>query len=70
MNTHQQITISMEELQQKIEPIIREELKKLAQQSQKIFNLTPDMPLYEDLEEISQRKAADAISSKMLEHKM
>ena len=65
MNTSQRITISPDELQQLLEPlirrIIREELFKVTQQTSNIFFLSPDMPLYEDMEEIAQRKAAHDI---------
>jgi len=62
--THQ-VTISIEELQQTLEPlirrIIREELLSLSRQKN-IFYLTPEMPLYADMEEILQRKAKDDIT--------
>jgi hypothetical protein len=65
MNTSQRITISPDELQQLLEPlirrIIREELFKVTQQTSNIFFLSPDMPLYKDMEEIAQRKAAHDI---------
>ena len=63
--TTQQVTISIEELQQTLEPlirrIIREELLSLSRQKN-IFYLTPEMPLYADMEEILQRKAKDDIT--------
>ena len=63
MKTVQQITISVEELQRTLEDVIRrvvrEELSRLSQQGKNIFYLSPDMPLYEDMQEISQRKAAN-----------
>ncbi len=63
--TPQQVTISIEELQQTLEilirRVVREELTRLSQQVPNIFYLTPDMPLYEDMEEIAHRKAADDI---------
>lgn len=65
MKTAQQITISVEELQRTLEDVIRrvvrEELSRLSQQGKNIFYLSPDMPLYEDMQEISQRKAANDI---------
>ena len=65
MKTSQPITMSSEELQQALEPlirrIIREELFKAAQQTSRLFFLNPDMPLYQDMEDIAQRKAAGDI---------
>ena len=65
MNTSQQITIGANELQQVLEPlirrIIREELFKVIQQTSNIFFLSPEMPLYKDMEEIAQRKASHDI---------
>jgi len=65
MKTAQQVTISVEELQRTLEDVIRrvvrEELSRLSQQGKNIFYLSPDMPLYEDMQEISQRKAAKDI---------
>ncbi|MBW2737520.1 MAG: hypothetical protein JRE64_01455 [Deltaproteobacteria bacterium] len=65
MNTPQQITLCTDELQQVLEPlirrIIREELFKVIQQTSNIFFLSPDMPLYKDMEEIAQRKASHDI---------
>ncbi len=61
MKTARQITISAEELQRTLEDVIRrvvrEELSRLSKQGKNIFYLSPDMPLYEDMQEISQRKA-------------
>ncbi len=63
--TPQQVTISIEELQQTLEilirRVVREELTRLSQQVSNIFYLTPDMPLYEDMEEIAHRKTTDDI---------
>ncbi len=63
--TPQQVTLSIEELQQTLEilirRVVREELTSLSQQVSNIFYLTPDMPLYEDMEEIAHRKAVDDI---------
>jgi hypothetical protein len=65
MNRPQQITLCTDELQQVLEPlirrIIREELFKVIQQTSNIFFLSPDMPLYKDMEEIAQRKASHDI---------
>jgi len=65
MNTPQQITLCTDKLQQVLEPlirrIIREELFKVIQQTSNIFFLSPDMPLYKDMEEIAQRKTSHDI---------
>ena len=65
MNTPQQITMSQDELQHLLEPmirrVIREELLRIAQQQSDVFFLHPDMPIYEDMKDIAQRKAADTI---------
>ncbi len=64
MNSSQQITMSQDELQHLLEPlirrVIREELLRIAQQPD-VFFLHPDMSLYEDMEDIAQRKAAETI---------
>ena len=66
----QQITISIDELLGVLEPLIRrvvrEELSRLVKAEPDIFYLEPDMPLYEDMEEILERKAQDKI--KLLSH--
>jgi hypothetical protein len=65
MKTSQPISMSSDELQQVLKPlirrIIREELSKAAQQTSKLFFLSPEMPLYQDMQDIAQRKAADDI---------
>ncbi|MDY0091562.1 MAG: hypothetical protein RBT80_02580 [Candidatus Vecturithrix sp.] len=65
MNTSQQITVSQDELQQLLEPlirrVIREELLRIIQRQPDIFFLHPDMPIYADMEEIAQRKATKGI---------
>ncbi len=62
MNSTDKFTISVEDLQQTLEPmirkIIREELTKLSQNNKNIFHLSPEMPLYDDLKEIAQRKVS------------
>jgi hypothetical protein len=61
----QPLTISIDELQQVLEPLIRrvvrEELVRIAKTQPSIFYLDPDMPLYQDMEDIAQRKAQGAI---------
>lgn len=65
MNTSRPITLSQDELQHLLEPlirrVIREELLRVVQQQPDVFFLHPKMPLYADMEEIAQRKAADTI---------
>ncbi len=59
------MTLSQDELQHLLEPlirrVIREELLRVATQQPDVFFLHPEMPIYEDMEEIAQRKAADTI---------
>jgi len=62
----QSLTISIDELQQVLEPLIRrvvrEELTRVAKSTPNIFYLEPDMPIYKDMEEIAQRKAQQDIN--------
>ena len=57
--------INEEKLASSLEPmirrVIREELLKLLKKDADIFQLTPDMPLYDDMAEISHRKAKGQI---------
>ena len=57
--------INTEELANTLEPmirrVVREELLKVFKKNADAFQLTPDMPLYEDMEDISQHKAEDKI---------
>jgi hypothetical protein len=63
--------IDEEKLASALEPIIRrvirEELLKVLKKDVDIFQLTPEMPLYDDMVEISQRKTKDQI--KLYPHK-
>ncbi|MBF0235367.1 MAG: hypothetical protein HQK65_20380 [Desulfamplus sp.] len=65
MNTAQQILFDKENLLNILEPlirkIIREELTNFVQQQHPIFFLNPDMPIYDEMKEISERKKEDAI---------
>ncbi len=67
----QQITIRVEELLNILEALIRrvvrEELAEVVKSRPDIFYLEPNMPLYEDMEDILQRKAQDKI--KLFSHK-
>lgn len=57
--------IDAKELANTLEPmirrVIREELLRVLKKRTDIFQLTPEMPLYEDMEEIRQRKKEDQI---------
>lgn len=63
--TQESDTININKLAGALEPVIRrvvrEELTRLLRENAGIFDLTPDMPLYKDMEEISQRKAKGQI---------
>ena len=48
-------------LEPMIRRVVREELLRVLKEDRNIFHLTPEMPLYEDMEDISQRKAQDKI---------
>ena len=59
--THpQHISPNMEELTKALEPlirrIIREELTRIVKKEPELFYLDPEMPLYQDMEDIKQRK--------------
>lgn len=64
MDTSQHITMSQDELQHLLEPLIRrvvrEELLRVVERQPDFF-LHPDIPLYADMEEIAGRKAVDKI---------
>jgi hypothetical protein len=53
--------IDMKDLAATLEPmirrVVREELHRILKEEGGVFQLTPDMPLYEDMEEIARRKA-------------
>jgi hypothetical protein len=57
--------INTKDLANTLEPmirrVVREELLKVLKKNADVFHLTPDMPLYDDMEDISQRKAQDKI---------
>ena len=57
--------INTKELADTLEPmirrVVREELLRVLKEDRDIFQLTPEMPLYEDMEDISQRKAQEQI---------
>ncbi|MBF0200952.1 MAG: hypothetical protein HQK66_06510 [Desulfamplus sp.] len=51
----------IKELEQIIRSIVREELKSIIEQYTDIFHLDDDMPIYNDLLEIKQRKQNEAL---------
>lgn len=57
--------INTKDLANTLEPmirrVVREELLKVLKKNSDIFQLTPDMPIYDDMEDISQRKAQNKI---------
>ena len=57
--------INEEKLASSLEPmirrVVREELLRVLKKDANIFHLAPDMPLYDDLVELSQRKAKNQI---------
>jgi hypothetical protein len=63
--------INEEKLVSTLEPmirrVVREELLKVLKKNAGVFHLTPEMPLYDDMVEISQRKAKNQI--KLHSHK-
>jgi hypothetical protein len=65
MNKPHQISVNEEQLQHVLEPlirrVIREELSRVVQQEPGVFYLRPEMPLYEDMEDIAERKASQSI---------
>jgi hypothetical protein len=65
--TQESNIIKIDELVSALEPVIRrvvrEELTRFLHNKGSVFNLTPDMPLYEDMEEISERKIKGQKSS-------
>ena len=65
MIVKEKLTISIEEMLNKFEPLIRrvvrEELTKVINKEQNVFSLKPETPLYEDMEKIIQRKTKGKI---------
>ncbi len=57
--------INTKDLANTLEPmirrVVREELLKVLKKNADVFHLTPDMPLYDDMEDISRRKAQHKI---------
>jgi len=65
MDTLSSIARNIDAISKALEPlirrIIREELERFSRERTPIFRLTPDMPIYEDLEDITLRKVSDEI---------
>lgn len=60
MAQNQQSSIKIEDLPKILEPlirrVIREELTRIVQNEPGIFFIDPDMPLYDDMQDLSLRK--------------
>ncbi|MGB5157929.1 MAG: hypothetical protein WBN77_10890 [Desulfobacterales bacterium] len=58
--------INTKELASTLEPmirrVVREELSKILKKNMGVFQLTADMPLYKDMEEIGKRKKQNKIN--------
>ena len=52
----EKITLTVEQLEGIIRKVVREELMEFATQEQGLFNLNKESPLYEDMENILERK--------------
>ena len=50
------VTLSVHQLEEMIRKVVREELMEFATQEHGIFNLDKESPLYEDMEDILERK--------------
>lgn len=65
MSKPHQITVNEEQLENLLEPlirrVIREELSRVVHKEPGVFYLRPEMPLYEDMEDIAERKASQSI---------
>ena len=58
--TENNLAVPIDEIIDKLEPmlrrVVREELERVIEEKGNIFNLEPEMPLYQDMEEILNRK--------------
>jgi len=50
------VALSVQQLEEIIRKVVREELMEFVTQEQIIFNLNKESPLYEDMEDILERK--------------
>ena len=55
------VTLSIEQLESVIRKVVREELMEFTAQELGIFHLDKESPLYEDMEEILERKKSDRL---------
>lgn len=59
------LAINIDEMINKLEPlfrrVVREELDRVIEEKGNIFHLKPEMPLYQDMKEILQRKNEEKI---------
>jgi hypothetical protein len=56
-STSPTVTVALDELEALIRKVVREELAQAMTQEPKLFQLEPGTSLYQDMEEILQRKA-------------
>ncbi|MBM3240392.1 hypothetical protein FJZ31_29265 [Candidatus Poribacteria bacterium] len=55
------VTLNVQQLEEIIRKVVREELMDFVMQEQGIFNLNKDSLLYEDMEEILERKKSNQL---------
>ena len=55
------VTLNVQQLEEVIRRVVREELMAFATQQQEPFHLDKESPLYEDMEEILERKKSDRL---------
>ena len=55
------ITLNIQQLEEVIRKIVREELMALSTQEQRIFHLEKESPLYKDMEDILERKKSSQL---------
>jgi hypothetical protein len=60
-STSPTVTVALDELEELIRKVVREELAQAMIREPKLFQLEPGTSLYQDMEEIIQRKAQDRI---------
>ncbi len=65
MSQNHQTSIEIKDLPKILEPLIRkvvrEELNRIAQSEPGIFFISPDMPLYDDMQDLNRRKGQGKI---------
>lgn len=63
--TESNFIVPVAEMINKLEPLLRriarEEIERVIEEKANVFHLEPEMPLYQDLEELLQRKKAGKI---------